>query len=456
MESARASDEGRTTRARVRKAATLGFTLGLTALLVQVAVRGTSSPTSKTARPDAAAVASEAPTPVARALAPADPSLPATFGLAAAGPSAEAAPPEPAWALPAGRIDPGLAVLEGDSLVQHLDDGVAIELTLDPELQRAVQGVLESYRVDFGAVVAVRPSTGEVLVLAEYAEGRPELRHFALQAEGPAASIFKLVTAAALLRHGGLEPGSSICASGGHHGLTLDHLRDDPKYDKKCETLAEAFGSSNNVAFGRWADRLLTPALLQETAEGFLFNRRLPFLWGVGTSRVRIPVGSRLDFARSAAGFKGSTLSPLHGALLAAAVAHDGVMMAPRLVRRAALGSETLYASEPASLGRVVPSEIARDLRRLMAATAETGTARKFFQRGTTSRFPGVEVGGKTGSLSGEDDGVTRHYSWFVGIAPVEDADIAVAALVVNGAEWKTKGVVLARHVFEAWYQVRR
>ncbi len=359
------------------------------------------------------------------------------------------------YALPAGEIDVQAASVMGKKLVQVTGDGTLIEFTLDPMLQRAAQNALEKYKVEYGALVAVRPSTGEVLALAEYARDRPNLRHLALQAEGPAASIFKVISSAALLEYGALRPDDTICVHGGKRKLRTANLRPDARRDRKCETFSQALGSSNNVAFARWADQLLTPAQLQQVSDRFLFNRRLPFLWGVAASQARIPAGSRLGFARSAAGFEGTTLSPLHAALIAATVGNNGKMMAPRLVARASRDGEELYRAEPSVIADVMPADRAKQLAKMMVSTTTTGTGKKFFEKRGKRRLPGVDVGGKTGSLASHDTGLTKHYSWFVANAPVGadgTSDIAVAALVVNGKEWTVKGIVPVRELLDTYF----
>ncbi len=364
-------------------------------------------------------------------------------------------PAEKAWAIPAGAIDPQRAtVLEGPDgprLGQVLEDGTRVLLTLDPRVQAAAQNTLERYKVEWGAVIALRPQTGEVLAFAEHAEGRPDLSRLPLHAGGPAASIFKIVSSAALLEFGGLTPDTQICTHGGHHKLTLYNLKPSQRLDTKCETFAQALGSSNNVAFARWADSQLEPLQLQAMANRFLFGKRIPFPWAVGVSEARIPTGSRIGFARTAAGFENSTLSPLHAALITATVANDGTMMAPYLVASADKAGEQLFLAEPAKLAEVLTPEIAKQLRGMLEETVTYGTGRKFFEKKGAARLP-VRAGGKSGSLSGKDDGLTRNYSWFVAFAPIDNPQVVVAALVVNGEEWTVKGAVPARDVLDAYF----
>jgi cell division protein FtsI/penicillin-binding protein 2 len=370
---------------------------------------------------------------------------------AAAKPTSTAKDEPERWAIPAGAIDPRLATTIDGHLCQVLEDGTRIHFTLDPRAQDAARDTLARYRVEWGSVVAIRPKTGEILALAEYAHERPDLSRLALNANAPAASVFKIISSAALLEYAHLRPEDQICTHGGHQKLSLYNLKPNERLDTRCESFAQALGSSNNVAFARWADAELEPLQLQAMANRFLFGKRLPFPWAVGISDARVPVASRLGLARTAAGFEGTRLSPLHAALLVATVANDGVMMAPHLIARADRAGETLFEATPAVLAEVLTAPVAKDLRMMLEQTISYGTGKKFFWKGNKPRVP-VTVGGKSGSLSGSEEGIKRHYSWFVAFAPVEDPQIAVAALIVQGEQWTIKGAIPVREVLEAWF----
>ena len=361
---------------------------------------------------------------------------------------------EDSWGLPSSLIDVSAASLVDGAYRQTLPDGTIITFTLDPRLQAMAQASLERYGVDEGAVVMMEPSSGRVLAYASRSEREPTNAHVPLQAGGPAASIFKIITTAALLERNLLTPASRICTRGGARRLTLDLLKDSTRHDTRCDTLASAFGASRNTAYGRWADRLLTPLQLEETAERFLCNQYIPFLWGLDASVAHIPTADRLKFAKAAAGFTGTSLSPLHGAMIAAAIGNEGLIMAPRLVARAERDGEVLYEAEAKSLGRAVGTEVARDLRSIFASTVEEGSARKFFQRKKRPRIQNVRVGGKTGHLTMKLHGRSAHHSWFVGLSPLDAPDLAISALVVNGEVWTTKGVVLASDILSDFYKI--
>lgn len=339
--------------------------------------------------------------------------------------------PEPApLDLGAMRLDPALG-----RYVAPLGEGQAI-LTIDPQLQARLERTLRSYAVPEGVTVLMEPATGRVLALAEHAHGDPGRRGLSVEALAPAASIFKIVTAAALLEQG-VRPDDEICYHGGKRRLQPRLLADDPRRDRRCLSLEAAFGHSTNVVFAKLADRGLDAPLLRATAERFLFNRALPFPGEAEVSTAEIADGG-FELANTAAGFGPVRLSPLHGALLAAIIANEGVLVPPLLVEEA-VGVD---APVPPLPSRVVDEEVAAALAGMMRSTCTEGTARKFFRRGAGPRR-GVTVAGKTGSLA--DRSPFRDYSWFVGYAPADKPQVAVGAVIVNDPRWRIRATYLGR-----------
>jgi peptidoglycan glycosyltransferase len=319
-------------------------------------------------------------------------------------------------------------------------------LTLDPRLQDRLERALDTYRVPWGATVLIEPATGRILALAEHSRAEPGRRGLSLAALAPAASIFKLVTAAALLEHG-TQPDEEVCYHGGKRRLAPRLLADDPRRDHRCTTLVEAFGHSTNVVFAKLAGRGLDASRLRATAERFLFNTEIPFAHPVEVSKAVIPEDD-FGFAETAAGFGPVKLSPLHAALLAAIVANDGVL-APPVIVDAVAGAAVPSAGEPR---RVIEAPVAAELARMMRNTVSEGTARRAFAR---ARGPlrGISVAGKTGSLA--DAQPYRDYSWFVGYAPADRPQVAIATVVVNERLWHARAPTVAREALEAYFATR-
>jgi peptidoglycan glycosyltransferase len=321
-------------------------------------------------------------------------------------------------------------------------------LSVSPNLQRGLEKLLADFHVPMGAVVLLEPRTGRVLALAQHAEsehaaGGP----VALRAIAPAASVFKIVTSAALLERG-VTPDSEVCFHGGKHRIQKALLADDPRRDRRCLTLSSALAKSANVVFAKLAGRDLSPEQLRVEANRFLFNSEIPFGWHVEPSPAVVP-DDPFALATTAAGFGPVRLSPLHGALIAAIVANRGTLVPPRIID----GVEGAALPQPAEPRRVVPHDVAAALARMMRTTTTDGTARKAFRRDRWDRrspLNDVAVAGKTGSLS--DRHPFRDYSWFVGFAPAEDPQVAVAAVVVNELVWRIKAPFVAREALAAYF----
>jgi peptidoglycan glycosyltransferase len=378
---------------------------------------------------------SGAPVPAPAAEAPVV--VPAALVVPA--PPAPLAPADPPVHVGEPRYDPA-----SGRYVASLGDGRAT-LTLDARLQEKLERSLEAYKVPWGATVLLEPRTGRVLALAEYSKAEPGKRGLALTPIAPAASVFKIVTAAALLEKGAAD--AEICWHGGKRRLDPKLLRDDPRRDRRCSSLTSAFGHSTNVVFAKLADRDLDPATLRAVADRFLFNAPIAFPRPVVPSPATVP-DDPFAAANTAAGFGAVRLSPLHGALLAAIVANGGVYVPPALVEEV----EGAELPSPALPSRVVDEQVAARLAEMMRETVAVGTARKAFRR-PGSPLRGVAVAGKTGSLA--DARPFRDYTWFVGYAPADRPEVAIATVVVNDRLWHARAPQVAKEALEAYFASR-
>lgn len=378
------------------------------------------------------------------------------------GPGAADAPSEANEAArarrPRGRTFPGLDPLEhrteDGTAIADLDDGSTALLSIDPGLQAHVDRIFERYAVPYGALVAMEPSTGRVLAYASHSSADPNAGDLALDAGPPAASIFKIVTGAALI-DAGVDPNAPVCYHGGLHGLAAHHLEDDPERDRDCATLADAMGGSINSVFAKLAVRHLDVPTLERYASAFGFGHTLPFDVPTRVSPIEVPA-ERLEFARTAAGFWHSHMSPLHGALIASTIANDGRMPRATLVDRVIdREGRVSYRARAEIFRSVLARPTARAINATMRATITRGTARRhFFDERGNPFLPGIEVAGKTGTLATE--GPYRGYTWFVGFAPADHPTIAVSALVINEPEWRIKAAYAAREAMRYWLVSRR
>jgi len=336
------------------------------------------------------------------------------------------------------------ATREGERYRATLADGARVDLTIDADLQSHLARELARYEVPFGAAVAIEPSTGRVLAYVSHSSADARVVDRARLAAAPSASVFKLVTASALIENG-VSGATRVCYGGGLHGLTARDLTDDPGRDRTCATLTEALSGSINAVFAKLSDRHLDRGSIVRYASAFGYGESLPFDLPVDPSGIEIP-DDRLERARAAAGFYHSQLSPFHGALIAATIANGGSMMRASMVERVTTADgRTERAFAPSEFRRVIGRDTATSVGRMMERTISAGTARSaFFDPRGNAFLPNIRVAGKTGTLD-DARGAALTYTWFVGYAPADRPTIAIATLVVNRPEWRIKASYLAR-----------
>jgi penicillin-binding protein A len=324
---------------------------------------------------------------------------------------------------------------------------------IDLKLQSKMEQLFESYQPDYGAFVAIHPATGAIRALISYQRSEKNT-HWALEGSFPSASVFKVITAAAAIEHENLSAESVIPFHGRSTTLYRSQLlKDAPPRWTRYFTLREAFAKSANPAFARIGALQLGPSRLRQYASKFGFNRTLASDVPFQTGSVHIP-DHLWGLAESASGFTlKSTLSPLHGALIAASVVNDGTMMQPFLIEslEAPETNAFAYHVSPHILSQALSEEGARELRILMRETVQKGTSRPSF-RGfyRIASHQHIEVGGKTGSLTGSDP--KGKVDWFIGYADSGAEQLAFAALTVHEQYWRVKSAYLARKAIETYF----
>ncbi len=309
----------------------------------------------------------------------------------------------------------------------------AASSTRDADIERRMQRMLVDGRTPYAATVLLEIGTGRVIAVAEHST-RGSSEGLAVKPIAPAASIFKLVTTSALLQSG-VGPSTKVCTHGGKTRMSPKLLVDNPKRDGQCATFGDVIPQSLNVAIAKLALKHLDPERLRAEAARWGFGSVLP-VDGAKASIANIP-DDPFAFANAAAGFGDVKISALHGAMIAAAAAQDGLLVAPRFDDAADVPAPT----------RAMPADVAQQLRAMMIDTVAGGTGRRSFSQAPRLS---VSAGGKTGSLADYDTGLDT--SWFVGFAPANNPRVAVASVVVNTAKWHVKAPVVAKEALRAYF----
>lgn len=330
-------------------------------------------------------------------------------------------------------------------------DGVRLEITssLDPDLQNYIIGLLRRSQTLQAAVVVLRPDDGRILAMTSYEkDGAGE--NLCLSAVFPAASLFKIVSAAAALESAGFTPDQAVFFQGRRHTLYKGQLKNTTTGRYVSETsFRKAFATSINPVFGKLGIHSLGRTMMSEYADRFYFNQQIPFDLPVEKSTIQIP-DDEFGLAEIASGFNKTTLiSPLHAALLASVAANEGIMMTPWLVKCVRDGEgNMLYEACPNRLASPITAKTARDLKILMRDTVVYGTCRKSYRQLRRKKvFKNVELGAKTGTINDETD--QFKYDWFTAYAlpPDRNKGICIAILGVHGKKLGIRSKDLARYI---------
>lgn len=355
---------------------------------------------------------------------------------------------------------------------------VDLVLSVDARFQQLAARLLGDRR---GAVVAIEPSTGRILALvstpsydparlADLGSARGYLARLrddpnaplldrATQGRYVPGSVFKLVTAVAALGSGAVDADTTFEGQPRESvsGLRVDGIRlhDAPRsvqLDHPLD-LDDAMEVSSNVWFAHAALEAGPEAMVEAARRLHLdsvFDIGLPMVAGQvnGGNGARAGFGSDAELASAGFGQGEVLVTPLHMALVAAAVANDGVLMAPSLVDRMVDDDGRRVERGPRVLGRVMTAAVARTITAAMTNAVEGGYAGPY---AGGAKVPGIKTAGKSGTAE-LAPGEAPH-SWFVGFAPARSPRIAIAVVVENGGSGSSAAVPIGGRLMRAWLE---
>ncbi|MDY3119176.1 MAG: penicillin-binding transpeptidase domain-containing protein [Peptoniphilus sp.] len=332
-----------------------------------------------------------------------------------------------------------------DMIRSKKQDGNSLVLTIDTQVQSKARELLEE-NAKKGSVVVMNPKTGEVYAMvslpdfnsSSIAQDWNELQknesgallNRSINGRYPPGSTFKVITAASLLGQDRIglnynDTGSQVIdgrefknAEGAQYG-SVD--------------LREALAKSINTYFVDKGSKLGKDTL-GAAADKFHFNTKIPFDLPVSVSvfdyKKNLP---KTTLAASAIGQGDVLATPLQMALVASAIANEGKMMQPILVKEVedSKGS-AIETKEPKVLMESTTPDIAKKLTKYMISVVEDGTGRR-------AALGSAQVAGKTGSA---ENASGENHAWFIGFAPAKDPQVAVAVIVEQAG--KSGGSVAA------------
>ena len=314
-------------------------------------------------------------------------------------------------------------------LIAAPEPGSDVVLTLDAELQeiaeRALHQAVRETDAAGGDVVILDPKTGELLAVAsERKDGSSPPSAFTDTYEP--GSLAKIFAAAALLELDRVHPADRVSGENGRYKLPGRPVLQD-EHPLQTLTLADAIAVSSNIAMAKFAQRMSPReqyAVLRDfglgTPTGVEYpsespgRLRLPSEWS-GTSQVSLAIGYEV------------AVTPLQIAAAYGAIANDGVLLAPALVREVRDPSgDILYRHRTEPVRRVTSPDIARQLRGLLRGVVQRGT-------GASATLAHFELAAKTGTARRVVHGKyapNEYTASFAALFPADDPQIVVVVKI--------------------------
>ncbi|MCP3873222.1 MAG: PbpA [Desulfobacteraceae bacterium] len=282
------------------------------------------------------------------------------------------------------------------------------------------------------ALVVMEADSGKIIAMTGFDLENPDANP-CIDADYPAASIFKIVTAAAAIESLGYTPQTQLYFNGNKYTLYKRQLKDvKNKYSYKI-SFSRAFAESVNPVFGKIGKNYLGKKRLESYADAFGFNQiiesELPFISGSFETN-----SSEYHLAELGCGFNtDTTISPMFGAMLTAAVVNSGDLMLPSIVEHVTdSDGEIIYKNQKSTYKSAIRPKTAATMIKLMEKTIQRGTARKSFRGASKDTvLSKLVIGGKTGSLYNR--GHTVKYDWFTGFGKEKRGNKKIAISIVVG-----------------------
>lgn len=338
--------------------------------------------------------------------------------------------------------------------------GNTIVTTLDEKLQRAAYDGMGDKR---GAVVAMNAKTGEILALVSKPDFDPNkisynydnynedtinspLLNRAVLGLYPPGSTFKIVTALEYIDNNSDLSDYNFNCSGGFsiNGTTINCYHGQQHGEVDFEM---SFAKSCNSSFANLTSDF-SGKEFEDLCKRLMFGENLPFPFTTKVSVTSLSSNVSFDELLQTGIGQGQTLiTPVHMALITAAIANDGILMEPYIVSRIESANK-----------RVVEKNEAKEYKRLISrsdASILYSMMRKVVTDGTGTRAlntKGYIIGGKTGSAEFMAD-KSRSHAWFTGYGSSNDDCIVVTVIVEDGGSGGEVAVPIAKSVFDAYYE---
>ncbi len=316
--------------------------------------------------------------------------------------------------------------------------GKNVQLTIDIRLQKIVEyelalGIKKSNSTS-GTAIAIDPATGEILALATLPSFNPNeynrlaagsMKNHAISDVYEPGSTFKLVTAAIAIDAANFTPQSPVDGYNGLLQFKDISIKDDHPLGKT--NLSEAMAKSSNIVFSTIANNIPTTTLykyIRDFGFGLTTGIDLP---GEVPGSIKKPQELDGGLKRFVGFGYGLSVTPLQILNAFAAVANNGIMLKPHIIKTIfdSEGTE-IYKSKTEKIRQVVSKKTAGMVKEMLVGVVENGT-------GSSARLGGVKVAGKTGTTQQYFAGnysKVNYTASFAGFFPADDPKVALLIIL--------------------------
>jgi len=337
------------------------------------------------------------------------------------------------------------------------DDGLDVVTTIDVNLQDVTEDALlralEDHNADYGTAVVMEVKTGEIKAISNLGRNKKgkyfESYNYAVGTHGlrEPGSTFKLVTMLALLEETNIQLDDSIDTGSGKLRIYDSEVSDHQTGGLGVISVRQAFEKSSNVAMAKLADQYfgLNPTRFYKYIDDLHLTTPMGFqMMGEGYPKVKKPEEwSGLTLPWMAHGY-GLELTPLHTLTLYNAVANNGRMIRPVIVKSLNKADREIDNFEAITMSRqICTKETLTQLKAILEGVVESGTAKNI----NTSLY---KIAGKTGTAVTLKNGrYTKEYNTsFVGYFPARDPLYSIIVVIENPKGFYQYGNNVAAPVF--------
>lgn len=282
------------------------------------------------------------------------------------------------------------------------------------------------------AMIVMEADTGKIIAMTGFDLGNPDANP-CLESDYPAASIIKIVTAAAAVETLNYNPQTPLSFNGNKYTLYKRQLTDVTTKHTNKTTFSRAFAESINPVFGKIGKNYLGKGKLDHYAGLFGFNQVVPTELSFLSGKFKTNT-TEYHLAELGCGFNtDTTISPVFAAMLIASIVNSGNMVLPSIVEHVTGPDGTiLYKNKITPYKKTIQPQTAKTMMDLLAKTITHGTAKKIFKGSSRDKvLSKLLIGGKTGSLYNK--GNTVKYDWFAGFGKEKNTNRKIVMAIVVG-----------------------